>query len=96
MRGREAMYNACTTSPLCQSAGVSGRKRVTVVLVQGHPSSFFSVVHRKVCLGYKNGGEGASRQNPTKLNAKDQEEEVDMARKVFMRLYTVAFKGGII
>jgi hypothetical protein len=71
-------------------------KRVAVVLIQGHPSIFFSVVDRKVGLGHKSAAEGAARQNPTKLDAEDQEEAVDMARKVFMRLYTAAFKGGII
>ena len=59
-------------------------KRVTVVLVQCHPSMFFSVVDHKVCLGYKSAGEGAERQNPTKLDAEDQEEAVDMSGKVFM------------
>lgn len=61
-------------------------KRVTVVLIQCHPGIFFSVVDRKVCLGYKSAGEGAARQNPTKLDAEDHEEAVDMAGKVFMRL----------
>ena len=71
-------------------------KRVTVVLVQCHPSGFFSVVDCKVCLGYKSAGEGAAREDPTKLDAEDQEETVYMARKIFMRLYTAAFKGCII
>jgi hypothetical protein len=71
-------------------------KRVAVVLIQGHPSIFFSVVDRKVNLGHKSAGEGAAREDPTKLDAEDQEEAVDMARKVFMWLYTAAFKGGII
>jgi len=71
-------------------------KRVTVVLIQCHPGIFFSVVDRKVCLGYKSAGEGAARQNPTKLDAEDQEEAVDMAGKVFMRLDTAAFKCGIV
>jgi hypothetical protein len=52
-----------------------------------------SVVDSKVSLGYKNVGEVATHQNPTKLDAEDQEETVDMARKVFKRLYTAAFKG---
>jgi hypothetical protein len=59
-------------------------KRVAVVLIQGHPSIFFSVVDRKVNLGHKSAGEGAAREDPTKLDAEDQEEAVDMARKVFM------------
>jgi hypothetical protein len=59
-------------------------KRVTVVLIQCHPGIFFRVVDHNVCLGYKSAGEGAVRQNPTKLDAKDQEEVVDMAGKVFM------------
>ena len=71
-------------------------KRVAVVFIQGHPSIFFSVVDRKVSLGHKSAGEGAAREDPTKLDAEDQEEALDMARKVFMRLYTAAFKGGII
>jgi hypothetical protein len=49
-------------------------KRVTVVLIQCHPGIFFSVVDRNVCLGDKSEGEGAARQNPTKLDAEDQEE----------------------
>jgi len=71
-------------------------KRVEVVFIQGHPSIFFSVVDCKVCLGHKSAGEGAAREDPTKLDAEDQEEAVDMARKVFMRLYTTAVKDGII
>jgi hypothetical protein len=71
-------------------------KRVTVVLIQCHPGIFFSVVDRKVCRGYKSAGKGAARQNPTKLDAEDQEEAVDMAGKVFMRLDTAAFKCGIV
>ncbi len=71
-------------------------KCVDVVRIQFHPSSFLSVVDFKVGWGYKSAGEGAARQNPTKLDAEDQEEAVDMARKVFMRLYTAAVKDGII
>jgi hypothetical protein len=71
-------------------------KRVTVVLIQCHPGIFFSVVNRNVCRGYKSAGEGAARQNPTKLDAEDQEESVDMAGKVFMRLDVAAFKCGIV
>jgi hypothetical protein len=71
-------------------------KRVTVVLIQYHPGIFFSVVDCKVCLGYKSAGEGAARQNPAKLDAEDQEEVVNMAGKVFMRLDTAAFKCGIV
>jgi hypothetical protein len=41
-------------------------------------------------------GEGAARQNPTKLDAEDQEEAVDMAGKVLMRLDTAPFKCGIV
>jgi hypothetical protein len=33
------------------------------------------------------------RQNPTKLDAEDQEEAVDMAGKVFMRVDAAAFKA---
>jgi hypothetical protein len=66
------------------------------VLIQCHPGIFFSIVNHKVCLGYKSAGEGAARQNPTKLDAEDQEEEVDMAGKVFMRLDTAVFKCGIV
>jgi len=71
-------------------------KRVTVVLIQCHPGIFFNVVNHKVCLGYKSAGEGAACQNPTKLDAEDQEEVVDMAGKVFMRLDTASFKCGIV
>jgi hypothetical protein len=66
------------------------------VLIQCHPGIFFSVVDRNVCLGYKSAGEGAARQNPTKLDAEDQEEAVDMAGNVFIRLDTAAFKCGIV
>jgi len=71
-------------------------KRVAVVLIQSHPSIFFNVVDRKVGLGHKSVGEGAARQNPTKLDSEDQEEEVDMARKAFMRLHTASVKDCII
>jgi hypothetical protein len=71
-------------------------KRVTVVLIQCHPGIFFSVVDRRVCLGYKRSGEGAARQDPTKLDAEDQEQVVDMSGKVFMRLDTAEFKCGIV
>jgi hypothetical protein len=59
-------------------------KRVTVVLIQRHPGIFFSVINRKVCRGHKSAGKRAARQSPTKLDAEDQEEAVDMAGKVFV------------
>ncbi len=71
-------------------------KRVAVVLIQCHPGIFFSVVDRKVCLGYKSAGEGTARENLAKLDAEHQEKAVDMAGKVFMRLDTATFKCGII
>ena len=71
-------------------------KRVAVMRISFHPGSFFSVVDCKVGRGDKSAGEGAARQNPTKLDTEDQEEAVDMARKVFMSLNTAAFKSGII
>jgi hypothetical protein len=71
-------------------------QRVTVVLIQCHPGMFFSVVDCKVSLGYKSEGEGATRQNPAKLDAEDQEEAINMAGKVLMRLDTAAFKCCII
>ena len=46
-------------------------KRVTVVLIKFHPGFFFSVIDRKFCLGDKSAGQGAARQNPTKLDAED-------------------------
>jgi hypothetical protein len=67
-------------------------KRVTVVLIQCHPCIFFSIVDRHVCRGYKSAGEGAACQNPTKLDAEDQEEAVDMSGKVFMRLGSVQMR----
>ena len=70
-------------------------KRVAVVLIQCHPSIFFCVVDRKVCLGYKSAGEGAARENPVKLNAEHQEKTVDMAGKIFMQLDAATFKCGI-
>jgi hypothetical protein len=71
-------------------------KRVTVVIIQCNPGMFFSVVDRNVCRGYKSAGEGAARQDPTKLDAEDQEEAVDMSGKVFMRLDAAVFKCGIV
>jgi hypothetical protein len=71
-------------------------KRVTVVLIHRRPGIFFSVIDRKVCRGHKSAGKSAACQNPTKLDAEDQEEAVDMAGKVFVRLDTAAFKGGIV
>jgi hypothetical protein len=67
-----------------------------MIAIQWHPGIFFSVVDRNVCRGYRSAGEGAARQNPTKLDAEDQEEEVDMAGKVFMRLDTATFKYCIV
>jgi hypothetical protein len=95
--GVENFHSVCELGPEILEAAIKDVfKRVTVVLVQCHPSIFFSVVDLKVGLGYKSACEGAMRKNPTKLDAEDQEEEVNIARKVFMRLYTAAFKGGII
>jgi hypothetical protein len=71
-------------------------KRVTVMLIHCHPGLFFSVIDRKFSLGDKSTSEGAARENPTKLDAEDQEEAVDMAGKVFMRLDTAVFKCGVI
>ena len=45
---------------------------------------FFDVIDCKVGLGYKSAGERATRQNPAKLDAEDQEEEINMAGKVLM------------
>jgi hypothetical protein len=61
-------------------------KRVAVVLIQGHPGIFFSVVDCKVGLGYKSAGEGAAREDPAELDAEDQEEAIDMAGKVLYDL----------
>jgi hypothetical protein len=83
--GVENFHNVCERGPeILETVIKDVFKCVTVVLVQCHPSIFFIVINHKVCLGYKNAGEGATCQNPTKLDAKDQEEVVDMARKVFM------------
>ena len=71
-------------------------KRVTVILVQCHPRSFFGIVDRKVCRGNKSVGESAEGQNPTKLDAEDQEETVHMAGKVFMRLDEAFVKHCIV
>ena len=59
-------------------------KRVTIVIVQGHPGSFLSVIDGKVVRGNKRAGEWAASQNPTKLDTEDLKETVDMTRKVFM------------
>jgi hypothetical protein len=59
-------------------------QRVTVVLIQCHPDMFFDVIDCKVGLGYKSAVERATRQNPAKLDAEDQEEEINMAGKVLM------------
>jgi hypothetical protein len=48
-------------------------KRVAVGRIELHPGSFSSVVGCKVGLGDKSAGEGAARQNPTKLDSEDQE-----------------------
>jgi hypothetical protein len=95
--GVENFHRISERGPEILEAGIKDVfKHVTVLLVQCHPSIFFSVVDHKVGLGYKSAGEGIACQNPTKLDAEDQEEEVDMARIVFMRLYTAVFKNCII
>ena len=67
-------------------------QRDTVMLIHCHPGLFFSIVDRKFCRRDKSASDGAARENPTKLDAEDQEEAVDMAGKVFMRLDTAACK----
>jgi hypothetical protein len=95
--GVENFHNGGERGPEVLKAAIEDVfKRVTVVLIQCHPGIFFSVVDRNVCRGYKSAGEGTARQNPSKLDAEDQEEAVDMAGKVFMRLDTAAFKCGIV
>jgi hypothetical protein len=91
--GVENFHSFCERGPeILKTVIEDVFKRVTVVFIQCHPGIFFSVVDRNVCLGYKSAGEGAALQNPTKLDAEDQEEAADMAGKVFMRLDTAAFK----
>jgi hypothetical protein len=64
--------------------------------IRSHPRRlcppFFSVIDCKVGLGYKGADEGAARENPAKLDAEDQEEAMNMAGKVLMRLDTASFK----
>jgi hypothetical protein len=95
--GVENFHIVCERGPEVLKAAIEDVfKCVTVVLIQCHPGIFFSVINRNVCRGYKRAVEGAARQNPTKLDAEDQEEAVDMAGKVFMQLDTAAFKCGIV
>jgi hypothetical protein len=71
-------------------------KRVTVVLIQCHPGIFFIESSIAMSAGDTRALARVPRQNPTKLDAEDQEETVDMAGKVFMRLDAAAFKCGIV
>jgi hypothetical protein len=95
--GVENFHSICKRGPeILKSVIEDVFKCVTVVLIQRHPGIFFNVIDHNVCLGYKRAGEGAARQNPTKLDAEDQEETVNMAGKVFIQLDTASFKCCII
>jgi len=71
-------------------------KRVAVLLVHSHPSSFFGAVDSKLSRGHKGAGDGAARENPAKLDTEDLEEAVDMARNILMRLDTTAVEGTLV
>jgi hypothetical protein len=59
-------------------------KCVTIMVIHFHPCVFFHIIDGKFGRGDKTWIEGAAREKPTKLNAKDQEESVDVAGKVFV------------
>ena len=61
-------------------------KRVTIMIIHFHPVSFFSIIDGKFSRGNESASECAACEKPTKLNAEEQEEEVDVTRKVFVRL----------
>ena len=59
-------------------------KCVTIMVIHFHPCVFFSIIDGKFGRGDKRASEGTASEKPTKLNAKDQEEAVDVAGKVFV------------
>ena len=57
-------------------------KCVTIMVIHFHPCVFFHIIDGKFGRGDKTWIEGATREKPTKLNAKEQKEAVDVTRKV--------------
>ena len=71
-------------------------KRVTIMIIHVHPGSFFSIINGDFSRGNKSVGECAAREKPTKLNAEEQKEAVDVTRKVFVRLDRAACPSGVV
>jgi hypothetical protein len=61
-------------------------KRVTIMIIHFHPGSFFSIIDGKFSRSNESVSECAACEKPTKLNAEEQKEAVDVTGKVFVRL----------
>ena len=95
--GVEHFYRISERGPEILKASIKDVfKRVTVMVIHFNRGVFFSIVDCKFGRGDKSVSEGAAREKPTKLDAKDQERAVDVAGKVFMRLDLAGCKCGLV
>ena len=53
-----------------------------IMSIHVHPGSFFSIIDGKFGRSDESAGECAAREKPTKLDAEEQKEAVDVTRKV--------------
>ena len=74
--------------PQClKSAIEQGFENVTVVRVQSHPGVLLLVVHNAFVYGDNRAAKADAGQHPSELETEDVEEEVDVARKVFVQVH---------
>jgi hypothetical protein len=57
-------------------------KGLPSLLIHCHPGSFFSIIDGEFGRSNESAGECAAREKPTKLDAEEQKEAVDVTRKV--------------
>jgi hypothetical protein len=82
--------------PQClKSAVEQGLENVTVVRVQSHPGVLLLVVHNEVGCGDERAAKADAGQHPSELEAEDVEEEVDVARKVFVPEYAAVAESVV-
>ena len=71
-------------------------KCVMIMIIHVHPGSFFSIIDGKFGRSDESAGECAAREKPTKLDAEEQKEAVDVTGKVFVRLDRAACPCGVV
>ena len=100
LRGDGALENFESISergPECFKAAIEDVfKRVAIPFVRVHPGSFFSIIDSELRRSDESAGKCAACEQPPELYAKEQKEEEDVTRRVFVRLDGAARPSGIV